>query len=152
MPGGDLADFPDVGQSPAELLLVKRFRWYSRQATKTRLGYLAFGLAQLSAALVIAASVAFSAPRWFAPVLGAGIAFLEGARGLLRIQDNYPAYRAAAEELRNEGWLFAQRAGPYADANSPEVLLAERVVEISTRENTAWASAIRRGDTAGNPA
>jgi hypothetical protein len=145
MPSNDLADFPDVGASVAEQLLVKRFRWYSRQATLTRLGHLGLGLAQLTAALVIAVSIAFSAPRWLAPALGAGIAFLEGARALFRVQDSYLAYRAAAEELRNEAWLFAQRAGLYANASTPQALLAERVVDISSRENTAWASTLRRG-------
>jgi Protein of unknown function (DUF4231) len=145
MPSNDLADFPELGASVAEQLLVRRFRWYSRQATLTRLGHLGLGVAQLAAALVIAVSVAFSAPRWLAPAFGAGIAFLEGARALFRVQDSYLAYRSAAEELRNEAWLFAQRAGGYADAATPEALLAERVVDISSRENTVWASALRRG-------
>jgi hypothetical protein len=145
MPSDHPADFPDVGDSIAEQLLVGRFRWYSRQATLTRLAYLGLGLAQLTAALLIAVSVAFSAPRWLAPALGAGIAFLEGARTLFRVQDSYLAYRTAAEELRNEAWLFAQRSGAYRGSSSPEALLAERVVDISSRENTAWASTLRRG-------
>ncbi|HET8684023.1 MAG TPA: DUF4231 domain-containing protein [Micromonosporaceae bacterium] len=152
MADSDPADFPDVGASVAEQLLVRRFRWYSRQAGAARLGYLGLGLAQLAAALVITMSLAFSAPRWLAPALGAGIAFLEGARALFRVQDSYLAYRAAAEELRNEAWLFAQRAGVYREASAPEALLAERVVEISSREGTAWASTLRHGGAAGQAA
>jgi len=148
MSANDDADFPDLGTSVAEQMLIRRFRWYSRQATGARLGHLGLGLAQLTAALVIAVSIAFSAPRWLAPALGAGIAFLEGARALFRVQDSYLAYRAAAEELRSEAWLFAQRAGVYGNAAAPEALLAERVVDISSRENTAWASTLRRGGAA----
>ncbi len=135
-------DLPELSGSVAEQLLQNRFRWYARQARASRSGYLAVGLAQLLAALVIAVSIGFTAPRWLVPGLGAGIAFLEGVRTLLRFQDNYLAYRAAAEQLRGEAWLFAQRAGDYAGAADRERLLTERVVDISSRENAAWAATL----------
>lgn len=143
MPRKDLADFPELGTSVAETLLTCRFRWYSQQATATRRAHLGLGLAQLAAALVIAVSIAFSAPRWLAPALGALIAFLEGVRSLFRVQDSYLSYRAAAEQLRNEAWLFAQGVGDYSDSANPQERLAERIVQISTQENEVWVSTLR---------
>lgn len=86
--------------------------------------------------------MAISAPIWLAPALGGLIALAEGLRTLFGLQDAYPAYRRAAENLRNEAWLFAQRAARYTDAANPAQLLAERIVEISDTENQAWAGSV----------
>jgi hypothetical protein len=145
MPHRNILDFPALeGDSPAEQLIAVRFRWYSGQARVTRVAYLAIGIAQLLAALLIAVSVAIAAPVWLAPALGGLIALAEGVRTLFGIQDTYPTYRRAAEDLRNEAWLFAQRAGRYGDADDPEQLLAERVVEISGTETRDWAGSLGR--------
>jgi hypothetical protein len=137
-------DFPPLSEdSPAESLIRIRFRWYSGQATKTRLIYQALGLAQLVAALFIAVSIAIDTPTWLAPALGGSIALAEGIRSLFGLHDTYPAYRRTAEELRNEAWLYAQRAGRYADAPDPAKLLAERVVELSNEETVDWANALK---------
>jgi hypothetical protein len=137
-------DFPPLTEdSPAESLIRIRFRWYSRQATKTRLIYQALGLAQLVAALFIAVSIAIDAPTWLAPALGGSIALAEGIRTLFGLHDTYPAYRRTAEALRNEAWLYVQRADRYADAPDAAKLLAERVVELSSEETAEWASALR---------
>src|SRR5690242_11186366 len=103
-------DFPALGtESPAEELIGIRFRWYAQQAQRHRLAYIWLGIVQLAAALLIAVSVAFDAPVWFAPSLGGVIALAEGARTLFGLRDTYPTYRRTAEELRNEAWLYAGR-------------------------------------------
>ncbi|MBB5836728.1 DUF4231 domain-containing protein [Kribbella italica] len=137
-------DFPALGaESPAEELIGIRFRWYAQQARRHRLAYLWLGVVQLAAALLIAVSVALDAPLWFAPSLGGLIALAEGARTLFGLRDTYPTYRRTAEELRNEAWLYAGRAGRYAEAENAAQLLAERVVELSNAETAGWASAVR---------
>jgi hypothetical protein len=137
-------DFPALGtESPAEQLITVRFQWYARQARRHRLAYVWLGIVQLAAALLIAVSVAISAPVWLAPALGGLIALAEGARTLFGLRDTYPTYRRTAEELRNEAWLYAQPAGRYAAAPDPTQLLAERVVELSNAETAGWASAVR---------
>ncbi|WP_460655541.1 DUF4231 domain-containing protein [Kribbella endophytica] len=137
-------DFPALGtESPAEELIGIRFRWYAQQAQRHRLAYIWLGIVQLAAALLIAVSVALDAPVWFAPSLGGLIALAEGARTLFGLRDTYPTYRRTAEELRNEAWLYAGRAGRYAEAEDATRLLAERVVELSNAETAGWASAVR---------
>jgi hypothetical protein len=145
MGAGDFRDFPTLRDSPAEQLAVRRFGWYARQARRSRLAYWSLSLVQLGAAVVIASSAAFDSPRWTIAILGALIALAEGVRSLFRVQEGYLACRVAAEQLRNEAWLFAQRAGDYADKTDPQALLAERVVEISARENASWTESLRGG-------
>lgn len=138
------SDFPKLGQdAPAEKMIYIRFRWYHRQANQARIAYRTLGVVQLVAALLIAISVAFDVPAWAAPALGGVIALAEGIRTLFGFKDSYPTYRRAAEELRSEAWLYAQRAGRYDEADDPLKLLAERVVEISRSETVDWESALR---------
>jgi len=142
----DSVDFPELGSSVAEQLLRVRFGWYSRQATRSRLGHVGLGIVQLIAALVITLALAIQAPSWLSPALGALIAFVEGVRTLFRVQDAYVSYRQAAEELRNEAWLFAGKVGRYASTEDRDVVLAERIIEISARENATWVSTLGAGD------
>ncbi|TCO44476.1 uncharacterized protein DUF4231 [Kribbella antiqua] len=137
-------DFPALGtDSPAEELISRRFQWYHLHARNARRAYRALGTVQLIAALVIAISVAISAPTWLAPALGGAIALAEGIRTLFGFKDSYPAYTRTAAELRNEAWLYAQRAGRYDEAEEPVKLLAERVVEISQAETMDWETALK---------
>jgi hypothetical protein len=138
------SDFPALGKdSPAEELISIRFRWYRQQASRARIAYRTLGTIQLLAALVIAISVAISPPGWLAPSLGGLIALAEGIRTLFGFKDSYPMYTRTAEQLRNEAWLYAQRAGRYADADDVARLLAERVVEISQAETMDWEEAMK---------
>ncbi|GAA5029221.1 DUF4231 domain-containing protein [Actinopolymorpha pittospori] len=145
MGAGEFRDFPTLRDSPAEQMATRRFGWYARQARLARLAYWSLSLVQLAAAVVIASSAAFDSPRWTIAILGALIALAEGVRSLFRVQEGYLAYRVAAERLRNEAWLFAQRAGDYAGAADPHGLLAERVVEVSSHENATWTESLRGG-------
>lgn len=138
------SDFPVLdNDSPAEQLIRVRFQWYYGHARRARIAYRTLGVIQLLAALVIAISVAISAPTWLAPSLGGVIALAEGIRTLFGYKDSYPTYTRTAQELRNEAWLYAQRAGRYTEAEEPVRLLAERVVEISQEETAAWEAAMK---------
>ncbi|NIK57848.1 DUF4231 domain-containing protein [Kribbella shirazensis] len=138
------SDFPALGtDTPAEQLIGIRFRWYATHARRARIWYRALGTVQLLAALVIAISVAIEAPIWLAPALGGVIALAEGVRTLYGFKDTYPTYTRTAQQLRNEAWLYAQKAGRYARADEPVRLLAERVVEISHSETEDWEAALK---------
>ena len=139
------SDFPVLGKdSTGEELISLRFRWYHRQANRARVAYRALGVVQLVAALLIAISVAINAPTWLAPALGGVIALAEGIRTLFGFKDSYPTYRRTAEDLRNEAWLYAQRAGRYATAEDARKVLTERVVEISHTETEDWEAALKQ--------
>jgi hypothetical protein len=71
---------------------------------------------------------------------GALIVVIEGVQQLMQYQQNWINYRATCERLKHEKFLYLSRAGPYADALEPDVLLAERVESLVSQEHAAWAA------------
>ena len=53
------------------------------------------------------------------------------------------AYRVTAEALKRERSLCLARAGPYANAERPDAVLAQRVERIVSQEYGAWADTQR---------
>jgi uncharacterized protein DUF4231 len=77
---------------------------------------------------------------WVTGSLGALIVVLEGLQQLFQFQQNWTGYRATAEALKHEKYLYLARAGPYADVAGVDALLAERVEAVVGREHAAWLS------------
>jgi len=90
------------------------------------------------AQIVIAAAIPVSAgaivSAWITGSLGALIVVLEGLQQLFQFQQNWTGYRATAEALKHEKYLYLARAGPYADTSREEGLLAERVEGLVSQE------------------
>ena len=80
------------------------------------------------------------APLVIPAVLGALVVVVESVLHLNQYHENWLTYRSAAETLRSERVLYLARAGYYASAPDPHALLAERIVAMSSRENTKWAA------------
>jgi hypothetical protein len=74
-------------------------------------------------------------------ILGAAIALLEAIQQLNQYHHNWITYRATAEALKHEKYSFLSKAGPYAAAENPKALLAERVESSVSQEHAKWASA-----------
>ena len=75
-----------------------------------------------------------------AAVLGAVVVVLEGIQHLNQYQSNWISYRATAEALKHEKYLFLARAGPYTGPQA-EPLLAERIESLISQEHSKWVSA-----------
>lgn len=73
--------------------------------------------------------------------LGVVITVIEGLLHLNQYQQNWITYRATAEALKHEKYLYLAAAGPYASAPTPLTVLTERIVLIMSQENTQWATA-----------
>jgi len=73
-------------------------------------------------------------------VLGAIIVLLEAVQQLNQYQHNWITYRSTAEALKHEKYLYLSHAGPYAAAENPNALLAERVESSVSQEHAKWAS------------
>jgi|SRR5882724_1808572 len=73
--------------------------------------------------------------------LGATIALLEAIQQLNQYHHNWITYRSTAETLKHEKYLFLSTAGPYAAADNPKALLAERVESSVSQEHAKWTSA-----------
>jgi hypothetical protein len=79
-------------------------------------------------------------PTWVLGILGALIAIVEGIQQLNQYHANWTSYRSTCEALKHEKFLYLAKAGPYAVATDPRVLLAERVEALVSQEHAKWAS------------
>jgi Protein of unknown function (DUF4231) len=79
-------------------------------------------------------------PTWVLGALGALIAIVEGIQQVGQYHENWISYRSTSESLKHEKFLYLAKAGPYAAAADPRVLLAERVESLASEEHAKWTS------------
>ena len=118
--------------------------WYSRAATRNRRGHWTLRLASLAMAAAVPLTVLLEQPSAIAAMLGAGIVIAEGAHELFRLQQNWTSFRATAEALKHEKYLYLAGAGPYRGEADPRPMLAERVETLISSETAGWVSLQQR--------
>ncbi len=74
--------------------------------------------------------------------IGVVVAVLAGTIGLYRFQENWTEYRAAAESLKQEKYLYLTRAAPY-NGDQPFETLVRRTEALLKSEYAGWAQAMR---------
>ena len=143
-PGGNGSVMLD---SPAWSRLQSQIAWYSGKSQQNQRWFKRLKIGQIVTAAVIPVAAAESAPAWLLGSAGALILVLEGVQQLQQYQQNWSSYRSTAERLKHEKFLLLSQAGPYAAAERPEALLAERVEGLVSQEHAAWTS--HQEETAG---
>jgi hypothetical protein len=134
----------EVRQHPAWLRLNDQLDWYDRKSGENQRRYKQIKVAQL----VLAGSIPVFAlvdPIWarlVTAILGASVAILEGLQQLGQYNNLWVSYRATAEQLKHEKYLFLARSGPYKGLKEEDTLslLAERVEERVSTEHAKWVS------------
>jgi len=63
---------------------------------------------------------------------------------LYQYQQIWTTYRATAEAMKHEKFIYLAKGGPYATATDPRALLAERVEGLGSQENSKWASLVQQ--------
>ena len=126
--------------SPTQERLEDQIAWYDRKSSWNQRWFRGLKVVQIVAGALIAFFAPFreGALRYITGILGVVVVILEGVQGLYQFQHNWIQYRATSEELRREKYLWLAKAGPYAAAEHPETLLAERVEALLSREQTGW--------------
>ena len=143
----DQASRPDADVPPPEQTghawkrLTDQLNWYGRKSTQYRNWFHRLKVLQIVIAAAIPVVAGGGAGAWVTGTLGASIVVLEGVQQLFQLQQNWLGYRATAEALKHEKFLYLSHAGPYRDAPAPQTLLAERIEDLVTREHAAWSSA-----------
>ena len=67
-------------------------------------------------------------------------------------QSNWTSYRATAEALQREKFLYLGQAGAYFGAPNAQAMLAERIEALVSQENALWAStAVSKPETQNSP-
>jgi uncharacterized protein DUF4231 len=135
---------PDLGaayrDSPAWVRLENQIKWYSAQAKRNQAWFKRLKVLQIVLAAAIPVVAGGDGPTELVGAFGALIVVLEGLQQLQQYQQNWTTYRSTAERLKHEKFLFLSRAGPYAAAENPEAMLAERVEGLVSQEHAAWAA------------
>ena len=72
--------------------------------------------------------------------LGILIAIVEGVQQVNQYHSNWTAYRATAEVLKHERFLYLANAGPYHNNPDAQPLLAQRVEGAVSQEQAKWQS------------
>lgn len=130
--------------------LTAHFKWYSKAATRTRVGYQSLKMTALVAGAIVTVLAAASAP----PILTASLAGLvvvtEGTQQLFQLHRNWLSYRSTAETLRHHAFLYVADVMPYDDPATRRDLLAALLKDVTASESVRWADAMKRSD-AGAP-
>jgi hypothetical protein len=140
----ELFDSDKVEKHPAWLRLNDQLDWYDRKSGENQKRYKQIKVAQL----ILAGSIPVFAlvdglwGRWVTAILGASVVILEGLQQLGQYNNLWTNYRATAEQLKHEKYLFLARSGPYQGLGDEEALrlLAERVEERVSTEHAKWVS------------
>jgi hypothetical protein len=138
--------WPDVAALPGEggfawERLEDQLAWHERKSVHHKDWFQRLKVLQIviAAAIPVAAGTGVSA--WITGSLGASIVVLEGFQQLFQFQQNWVSYRATAESLKHEKYLYLSRAGHYREGARRDVLLAERVESLVSQEHSVWSSA-----------
>jgi hypothetical protein len=135
--------------------LDDQIAWYDRRSGTNQRMYKGVKLVQivLAAAIPVLAGVK-SAGAGTAGVsldlplllgaLGAMVVILEGVQQLYQFHQSWTSYRSTCEALKHEKYLYLGNAGPYAAADDPHVMLAERVESLTSEEHAKWVAAARQ--------
>jgi uncharacterized protein DUF4231 len=118
--------------------LEDQIGWYSSRSKRCQRFYKSLKTIEILAAAAIPVITALGASTWIAAALGGLIVALEGVLQLNQYQSLWINYRATAEALKHEKYLFAGEAGPYTRAGERHRLLAERIESLISQEDQTW--------------
>jgi Protein of unknown function (DUF4231) len=119
--------------------LEDQIGWYDRKSNNNQRTFKWMKVVEIGAAALVPLFAGFRL-SWVAGGLGATIAILEGLQQLNQYHFNWISYRSTCESLKHEKYLYLGKAGPYAAAANPHMLLAERIESLVSQEHAKWAS------------
>lgn len=126
--------------SPIWERLEDQLCWYDSNSSWCKRAFHGLKVVQIVIAAAIPVIAALGGSVALAGSLGAAIVVLEGLQQLFQYQQNWTGYRATAEALKHEKFLYLSGAGPYRDAADRDAVLAERVEARVSTEHAAWVN------------
>lgn len=143
-----------VESHPAWYRLIDQLNWYDNKSRFCQHWFKGLKFTQIALAVLIPATSLLPAEhaKWTASIAGAIIAVLEAVQQMNQYSTLWVMYRATAERLKHEKYLFLSSAGPYKGLDEPERLIAlsERVEEHVSTEHANWFNDTRRAASAPN--
>jgi Protein of unknown function (DUF4231) len=120
--------------------LQDQLKWYGTKSRNNKRAYMGMKVLQLVAAALVPVVASVHAAVWVTGGLGALVVVLEGIQQLGQFHANWINYRATAEELNHEKYLYLATSGPYEQAADPKRVLAGRIESLMATEHTKWTS------------
>jgi hypothetical protein len=122
--------------------LDEQIKWYSQKSAINQKYYKRLKLIEITAATLIPFLSGFSTQipyvQWVIALLGVIIAIVAGMESLYKFQENWITYRATAESLKHEKFLYLTNSEPY-DSQNRFTTLVSRVEHIIDKENKNWS-------------
>ena len=130
-----------------EQRLSDQIGWYDRKSITNQRWFKRLRFAEIVAASIIPFLSGFAGDSLRIKIaigaLGIVVAAIASLLGLLQLQEHWIEYRATAESLRREKFLFLTETDPY-DNDDAFHLLVQRVEALLSKENTEWTQAIMK--------
>ena len=121
--------------------LNDQINWYGQKSRTNQLWFKRLRFAEIVAASVIPFLAGFAGESLFIKIaigaLGVIVAIIASLLALLRLQEHWINYRAIAEALKTEKFLFLTQTQPY-DTGDAFHFLVQRVEALLSKENTEW--------------
>ena len=133
-------------KDPITERLEDQIAWYDRKSMSNQRAFKRIKITEIVAAAFIPFLSALHIQSypwvgWITAGLGLIVTVLEGLLHLNQYQQNWITYRSTCEALKHEKYVYIGKAGPYATAQDPHALLAERIESLVSQEHAKWASA-----------
>lgn len=118
-----------------------QINYYSQKGGLNKTYYLRFKVAQMvAAALLPFASVfitEFVMAKYIVAFLGTMVTILEGILAIGKYHEKWVTYRATAEALQQEKFIFLMQAGPYVGRGAGTTFV-NRIEMMLGKENQGW--------------
>ena len=121
-----------------------QIEWYDQKSTQAKRRFYAIQTVQLLAAASIPVLAAFTVDTAILGILGAIAAAAAGFGSLGAFQTLWIRYRATAEALKHEKYLYLSAAEPYSDPHSKMQELARQCETIVSSEHSVWAARMKK--------
>jgi uncharacterized protein DUF4231 len=128
--------------------LEDQIAWYDMKSGGNQRWYKRLKAAQLVCAAAIPVIATLDIHAAVVGSLGAAVVVIEGISQLNQFAVNWQSYRATAEALKHEKYLYLARAGPYAGSTDGTPLLADRIEGLISQEHAKWVSAREEAERA----
>lgn len=148
----DAAELDDRQREFLKLRWLEQLSWMERKAGRAQRFYYRLRLITIIGAVVVPALVALnSLDGWPGNAAQIGtwivslvVAVSAAVEGFFQFGQRWRNFRATAERLKTEGWLYLQSAGPYAAGSRDDAFprFASRVEELIQKDVTVYITEV----------
>ena len=138
-------------QAYLEQRVEDQLNWFERKCAWNQKRYKRLKLVIIISSAAIPLMVGFiqndNMMIWLKILTGATgviIAVAEGVSSLYKYQDNWIQYRATAEALKRECFLYKTGAGEYRQEKDPFPLFVERIEAIIDNDTSNWQQYVQK--------